>query len=203
MDHPAEAPYRFITQRPARGIMRHPGFRLGFRHLAPRGLSFDAAVFHHQLPELGDLAGAYPDTTIVLNHMGLAIAMETDERGRAEVLRDWREALRKLAGHDNVVCKVGGLGLPFWGFGFEQRADRPGYLELASAWRPYVETAVEAFGAERCLMESNFPPDRRSCDYVTLWNALKHIVRAASDHEKASLFYGTAARVYRIQRAAD
>ena len=202
IDHPTEAPYRFITQRPARGIMRHPGFRPAFRHLQPRGLSFDASVFHRQLPELDDLAGAFPDTTILLDHMGIAMAMDTDEQGRTEVFRDWRESLRKLAHHANVVCKVGGLGMPFWGFGFDQRTDPAGYLELASAWRPYVETAIETFGADRCMMQSNFPPDRRSCDYVTLWNSLKHIVAGASTAEKASLFYGVAARVYRIQTPA-
>lgn len=31
--------------------------------------------------------------------------------------------------------------------------------------------AVEAFGADRCMMESNFPPDARSCGFVPLWNA--------------------------------
>ena len=88
--------------------------------------------------------------------------------------------------------------MPFWGFGLEDRPDEIGYSELATLWRPYVETGIELFGVDRCLMESNFPPDGRSCGYVPLWNALKHITRSYSEDEKLALFRDNAARVYRI-----
>ena len=198
IDDPTEAPYRYITTRPPRGVMQNPGFRVAFGHLAKRGLSFDAAMFHHQMPEVIALADAFPDTTIVLNHMGHVMALGLDEQGRTGAFQAWQIALREIARRPNVMCKIGGLGLPFWGFGFEERADPIGYLELAIAWRPYVETAIEAFGAGRCMMESNYPPDGRSCGFVPLWNALKHIVRDASAEDKAALFHRTAARVYRL-----
>jgi predicted TIM-barrel fold metal-dependent hydrolase len=105
----------------------------------------------------------------------------------------------EVARRPNVHCKVGGLGLPFWGFGFEGRQDPIGYEELATAWRPYVETSIEAFGADRCMMESNFPMDGRSAGFVPLWNAMKHIVRAASPADKAALFHGTASKVYGVK----
>ncbi len=73
------------------------------------------------------------------------------------------------------------------------------YRELATAWKPFIETSIEAFGADRCMMESNFPPDGRSCGYVPLWNALKYVVRSSSPEEKSALFNGTAARVYRLE----
>jgi L-fuconolactonase len=198
IDHPTEAPYRFITNRPPRGLLKSPGFRQGFRHLGERGLTFDAAVFHHQLKDIIDLADAFPDSAIVLNHCGHAVAMNLDDEARAEVFRDYRILLSEAARRPNIVCKVGGLGLPFWGFRFEERDEPVGYLELASAWRPHVEATIEAFGAGRCMMESNFPPDGRSGGFVPIWNALKHIVRAASPSEKNDLFYETAARVYRL-----
>jgi len=199
IEDPSEASYRYMTTPPPPGIMKSVGFRPAFRHLASRGLSFDAAVFHHQLPEVAELADGFPDTTIILNHMGIAMAMDTDAQGRTEVFRAWRDALHDVARRPNVVCKVGGLGMPFWGFGFESRSNIVGYGELASAWKPYVETSIEAFGANRCMMESNFPADGRSCGFVPLWNALKHIVRAYTRDEKAALFSDTAARVYRIE----
>lgn len=199
IEHPSEAPYRYITHKPPRGILQHPHFRDGFRHLGRRGLSFDAAVFHHQLPEIAELADAFPDTAIVLNHLGTAVSMDMAEHDRAEVFRNWRDLLFDAARRPNIVCKIGGLGLPFWGFGFETHGDPVGYLELAAAWKPYVETAIEAFGADRCMMESDFPMDGRSCGFVPLWNALKHIVSAYSGEEKAALFQRTAARVYRIE----
>jgi L-fuconolactonase len=198
MDHSNPAPWRYVPHRPPSGLLEHPGFRPGFAQLGPRGLSFDAAVFNHQMPHLADLAGAFPDTTVVLGHMGHVMALDMDQQERDEVFRQWRGYMADLAALPNVVCKVGGLGLPFWGFGFEGRTEAIGYEELARAWRPYVETAVETFGADRCMLESNFPADARSVGYVPLWNAFKHILTDASTDEKAALFHGTASRVYRI-----
>jgi predicted TIM-barrel fold metal-dependent hydrolase len=202
LDPPNDNVFRYVlsTQRPARGILRNPAFRDGFRHLAPRGLTFDASIFHHQVPELADVADSFPDTTIVLNHMSIALGLDMDEEGRTGVFHEWREGLAALARYPNLVCKVGGLGMPFWGLGFETRADPVGYLELAERWRPYVEAAIGAFGPDRCMMESNFPPDGRSCGFVPLWNALKHVTRGYSQDEKAALFHRTASRVYRIRQ---
>jgi L-fuconolactonase len=199
LEHPSAAPYRFIPNPPPSGVMKSPGFRPAFAHLVKRGLTFDAAVFHHQLQYVIDLADLFPDARIVLNHCGHAIAMDMDEQGRAEVFRDYRKLMFEVGRRPNVHCKVGGLGMPFWGFRFEERQDPIGYLELATAWRPYVETTIEAFGAHRCMMESNYPSDGRSAGFVPLWNALKHIVRAASAEDKDALFHGTAARIYRMR----
>lgn len=199
MEHPSETPWKYVTHRPPAGVLQHPGFRAGFAQLAARGLVFDAAVFHQQLADIEALAASFPDTTIVLNHLGMVMAMEMGEAERADVFRQWASGLRGLAQHDNVVVKIGGLGMPFWGFDFLHRPDPIGYQELAAAWAPYVETAIEIFGPQRCMMESNFPIDGRSCGFVPLWNALKHITRGCSAGEKAALFHATAARVYRIE----
>ncbi|MFT4066737.1 amidohydrolase family protein [Paraburkholderia sp.] len=198
LEHPSEAPYRFIATRPPSGVMKSPGFRPAFAHLAKRRLSFDAAVFHEQLPEVIELADAFPDTTIVLNHCGQPMAMDMDEAQREQMFRRYRELMIEAGRRPNIYCKVGGLGMPFWGFRFEERKDPIGYRELAVAWRPYVETTIEAFGVDRSMMESNYPPDGRSAGFVPLWNALKYIVRSASAEDKAKLFHGTAAKVYRI-----
>ena len=200
IDDPTEPPYRYLTFRPARGITRHPEFRNGFAEVGKRGLTFDAAMFHHQLGDMAELADAFPDTTIVLGHAG---HMHGHGAGRAGPRRAVQDVSARRwstwPGVPTSFVKVGGLGLPFWGFGLEDRTDPIGYLELAATWRPYVETAIEAFGADRCMMESNYPPDGRSAGYVPLWNALKHIVRGASPEEKTALFSGTAARVYRLE----
>jgi L-fuconolactonase len=201
MAHPDERVMSFLGNRPPPDLLKHPGFAPALRQLAQRGLSFDATVLHHQLPDLGAVAAAHPDTSIVLDHIGLALSMYQDAQGRAEVFRVWRESIRDLARRPNVTCKIGGLGTLYWDFGFDRRPGPTGYLELAGAWRPYVETAIEAFGVERCMMESDFPPDGRSCGFVPLWNALKYIVGDCTAAEKAALFHGTAARIYRIELA--
>jgi len=199
IDHASDAPFRFIAKRPPRGLFQSPGFRPAIHQLVRRGLSFDAAVFDTQLADVAALADAFPDLTIVLNHAGHAMAMDMGEAERREVFRATRSSLMELGRRANVYCKIGGLGLPFWGFGLEERSDPVGYQELATLWRPSVETAIEAFGPQRCMMESNYPIDSRSAGFVPLWNALKHIVRGASAQDKAALFHGTATRVYRLQ----
>jgi L-fuconolactonase len=189
---------RYAPNRTPPGTLESPGFRQGFRHLGARGLSFDAAVLHHQLPQIADLADAFPNTTVVLNHLGIAEGIGRDAAGLAEAQREWRKELRELSRRPNVMCKLGGLGMPFWGLGLEDRTEPTSYLDLAAAWKPYVETGIEFFGAQRCMMSSNYPVDGRSGGFVPLWNALKHIVAGSSSEEKAALFHGTAARVYRI-----
>jgi predicted TIM-barrel fold metal-dependent hydrolase len=126
------------------------------------------------------------------------MAMGTVESARKEVFKIWRSSLRELARRPNVMVKVGGLGMPFWGFGFEERKGPVGFEELAETWAPYVETGIEIFGADRCMMQSNFPADGHSCGYVPLWNALKTIVKSYSPADKAKLFSRTASRVYNI-----
>lgn len=198
LDYPDDTPYKKMMFPPTKGILDHPGFRKAFRHLAPRGLTYDAAIFHNQLPDIENLAADFPDTTIILNHMGLAMGMDMNEVQRKEVFQTWRQSLKEVARHPNVLCKVGGLGMPLWGFGFEEHDSPVSSEVLCKQWRPYIESAIEVFGPDRCMMEGNYPPDSRSCGFVPLWNALKMAVQPYTADEKAALFYGTAAKAYRL-----
>ena len=103
-----------------------------------------------------------------------------------------------LEGLPTVVVKVGGMGMRLNGYGFEAHAEPPSSETLAAAWKPYVDTCIAAFGAARCMFESNFPADKVATGYRTLWNALKLSVAGYSRSEKEDLFHGTAAQVYRI-----
>jgi L-fuconolactonase len=203
LEHPSEAPFRYMTHRPPVGALQDPYFFQGFRQLAQRGLAFDATVFHHQLPDICSLASKFPDTAIVINHLGMPMQMEMDQAARARIFSEWSRGLRELARRPNVFCKIGGLGLPYWEFGFDRRPGSVGYRELAAAWQPYIEIAIEAFGADRCMMESDFPPDGRSCTFSALWNAMKYVVRDYTQEEKVALFHDTAARVYRVALTSD
>jgi L-fuconolactonase len=98
-----------------------------------------------------------------------------------------------------VVVKLGGLAMAFCNFPSFLSEPRAASQQLADEWRPYVETCIEAFGADRCMFESNFPVDMGACDYATLWNAFKRLASGASAAEKADLFAGTAKRVYSLE----
>lgn len=199
LDYPNERPFKYImTYKPPGGLLEHPNVPAALAELSQRGLTFDAATYETGILKIAGFADRFPDLTFVMDHLGTPVGLDMDATEKAEVFARWRTDLTELAKRPNVVCKIGGLGMPVWGFGFETRSDVIGYQELAAAWEPFVLTAIEAFGADRCMMESNFPPDGRSCGYVPLWNALKHVVRGASAEEKTALFSGTATRIYRL-----
>lgn len=174
-----------------------PVFRQGFAHLAPHGLSFDAWVYHRQLDDVTDLARAFPEQVIVLNHVGGPAGIGPYAGKREAEFPIWRDGMRELARCANVHVKLGGFGSKRAGFGWHERPQPPTSREVADAWRPYVETCIEAFGATRCMFESNFPVDKVSMSYTVLWNACKRLAGGASATEKAALFSGTAKRVYR------
>jgi L-fuconolactonase len=117
---------------------------------------------------------------------------------RQEILVGWRKDIAELAKCPNVNVKLGGIGMTSFGFDFHERDVPPSSEELAVAWRQYIEPCIEAFGINRCMFESNFPPDKQSCGYTELWNAFKRITAGASAAEKTALYSGTAARVYRL-----
>lgn len=190
---------KFGRRQVPRHQMLDPAFRKGFAHLRPLGLSFEAWLFHPQLADVADLMRAFPDANVILNHVGGLLGIPPHDGNREETFKVWRNAILQLARFPNLTVKVGGLGMLYCGWDFHLRENPPSSEDLAAAWRPYVETCIEAFGPERCMMESNFPVDKQSCGYGVLWNALKRITQGCSPAEKAALYRDTAARVYRIE----
>jgi predicted TIM-barrel fold metal-dependent hydrolase len=183
---------------PPRGLLAQPEFRAGFAELAPLGLSFDAYLYCTQLGELQDLAEAFPETAIVLNHAGTPLGIGPYANRRGEVFRTWSESMRRLAACPNVTVKIGGLGMVLCGFEFQLQESPPTSAKLADAWGPYVDLCIAAFGPERCMFESNFPVDKQSCGYVVLWNAFKRLTGHLPADARNNLFSGTARRVYRL-----
>ena len=183
---------------PPPGLLLDAQFRRGFACLAPRGLSFDAWMYHTQLGDLADLAQAFPATPIVLNHVGGAIGIGPYAGRREAVFADWQASINQLARCPNVRVKLGGLGMRVFGFDFASHALPPSSQALALAWAPYVMACIEAFGPTRCMFESNFPVDKGTASYVVIWNAFKRITAALGADERKALFLQTAADVYGI-----
>src|SRR3954453_14061806 len=181
-----------------KGLLLDAGFRKGFACLAPLGLSFDAWLFHPQIGELADLARAFPDTKIVLDHCGGPVGVGRFAGKREETFPVWKASIQQLAKCPNVVVKLGGLAMCLLGFDFHLRAKPPSSEECAAAWRPYIETCIEAFGANRAMFESNFPPDKGQCSYQVIFNAFKRISAPMSEAEKTALFSKTATDFYRL-----
>ena len=182
-----------------KGLLLDPTFRKGFACLAPLGLSFDAWLFHPQIGELADLARAFPDTKIVLDHCGGLLGIGSYANRREEIFASWKASILEIAKCPNVVVKLGGLAMRLLGYDFHERAMPPSSEEAAAAWRPYIETCIEAFGPARGMFESNFPPDKGQCSYQVIFNAFKRIAAQYSEAEKTALLSKTAMEVYRLK----
>jgi L-fuconolactonase len=193
-----EAVYKHASRNVPLHQVMDPKFREGLAQLAPLGLSFESWQYHPQLPDAIDMMRAFPETTFILNHVGGILGVGPYNNRRAEILGEWRKNIVEMAKLPHVYCKLGGLGMVSVGYDFHERDMPPGSEDLAAAWRPYVEHCIEAFGVNRCMFESNFPPDKQSCGYTELWNAFKRITANASAAEKKALYSGTAAKVYRL-----
>ena len=185
------------------GVLLSPAFRQGYARLAPMGLVFDAWLFWTQIDDLIDLADAFPQTTIVLNHCGGLLGVGRFEGQLQAILPEWRGQIARLAQRPNVVCKLGGMGMVITGFDFAARPAKTSSTELAGAWKPIFDHCIEHFGAERCIAQSNFPPDRQTCSYRTLWNAFKRALAPYSAADRAAIFHGTARRIYGLSPARD
>jgi predicted TIM-barrel fold metal-dependent hydrolase len=184
-----------------KGLLLDPTFRKGFACLAPLGLSFDAWLFHPQIGELTDLARAFPDTKIVLDHCGGPVGLGRFANRREETLPVWKASIQEIAKCPNVVVKLGGLAMRLLGYDFHQHPKPPSSEQLAAVWRPYIETCIAAFGPQRCMFESNFPPDKGQCSYQVIFNAFKRLAAPYSEAEKTALFSKTATDVYRLDLA--
>jgi predicted TIM-barrel fold metal-dependent hydrolase len=182
-----------------KGLLLDPVFRRGFACLAPLGLSFDAWLFHPQIGELTDLARAFPDTRIVLDHCGGPVGVGSYANRREEIFPAWKASIEEIAKCPNVSVKLGGLAMRLLGYDFHERPVPPSSEDAAKAWRPYIETCIEAFGPERAMFESNFPPDKGQCSYQVIFNAFKRLAAQYSEAEKTALFSKTAADFYRLK----
>lgn len=173
-------------------------FMEGFALLGRLGLCFDAYHYHTQTRSLLELARTFPGVTIVCDHLGTPLGVGPFAGQREEVFAQWRHDVAALAACENVVMKLGGMAMPWNGFGWDRAQRPPTSDELVAAQGRYYRHALEVFGAARCMFESNFPVDKLSLSYGVLWNAFKKIAAGASPNEKHALFWGTAERVYRI-----
>jgi L-fuconolactonase len=185
---------------PAAGALGEtPAFRAGFASLGRAGLSLDVWAYHTQLNGIVELARAEPEVTIVVDHLGGPIGIGPYREQRDEVIALWKRRIVELARCENVVIKLGGVGMPVLGETWHNFPAETTSEQIAVARGPEIRWCLETFGAERCMFESNFPVDKHSCSYLVLWNAFKRVTADLSNSEKSALFYGTAARTYKIE----
>ncbi len=183
---------------PPPDLLERPETREALGVLGRMGLTCDAWFYHPFMARFTDLARALPETEFILDHFGGPIGIGPYAGRKDEIFAVWREDMRQLAKCENVTVKLGGLAMPVNGWGWHNRDKPVSSDELVAAHGRYYHHALECFGANRTMFESNFPVDRRSVSYPVLWNAFKKIAAGCSESEKTALFSATATRVYRL-----
>lgn len=186
------------------GLLASADFLRGFAEIASRGLSFEAWVYSHQLPDVAALAAEYPATTIVLNHYATPVGA-FGPRGsstgytnadRAAILARWHDDIAAVAAAPNVVAKQSGMGMPVLGLPTPPSGSSVPRAQLRDAIAPLVIRTAEVFGADRTIWASNFPIDKPNVSLPMSVELLLEILGDSAVPEK--LLRTNAARVYRI-----
>jgi L-fuconolactonase len=175
---------RRLLQSEPLGFAGSDGFIAGARALAARSLTFDACVTQDQIDDVTALADAIPDLRIVLDHLGKPNAARDDAADA------WGRSLAELARRPNVTCKVSGLppqlGDDDW---------------TTSTIRPWLDAALEAFGADRLLFGSDWPASSAHTSYDRWLDAVLDWAAPLSVDERSALFADTARRAYALPDA--
>ena len=177
-----------------KGILSSSSFRRGFERLAAKELSYDAWQYHPQIPEVISLAKAFPDTPIIINHVGGLLGI--GPYAKSDLFQNWKTLIQEASEIPNIYIKLGGLAAKRCGFDY---GTQPTETQLVHAWGPYIKTCIDLFGPERCLFQTNFPPDKVAGSYSKIWNVFKKIAVDYSPSEKKSLFNTTAKQLYKIK----
>jgi L-fuconolactonase len=213
--HVAAAPRRFVGIRQAAlwdedptilGDMFGVGaqlyarddFRRGFACLAALGLSFDAFCLAPQLPDIADLARAFPTTSIVLDHVGNPVGIGRHQGRLEAAYEQWRTDMAEIAACSNVTVKLGGLGTFLTSLPSFLASPPFSSEQLADEWRPWIAEAIELFGPDRAMFESNLPTDGAGT-FGTVCNAFKRLTADLAPADRQAIFAGTATRVYRLE----
>ncbi len=164
----------------AGGGMTDAAWRRGYALLRRFGLRFDLQTPWWHLHEAADLARAFPDTQIILNHTGLPA--DRSPQG----IEGWKRAMATLAQCSNVAVKISGLGVP-------------GKNWTADANRNIVLTVIELFGAGRSMFASNFPVDSLCGTFGQIFGGFREIVADFSASDQQKLFRDNAIRIYAME----
>jgi L-fuconolactonase len=175
---PSVVGVRHVVQAEPDGFLDRPEFRRGVAALERCDLVYDILIYARQLPEATRFAAAFPSQPFVLDHLG-----KPDIRGGE--LQHWRRDLRALAALPHVWCKLSGL---------VTEADWHDWTP--AGLRPYIDTALEAFGPSRLMFGSDWPVCRLAGSYARVLGLVRDAISEYSADERAHILGKTAEDLY-------
>lgn len=142
-------------------------------------LVFDLVAHPDEVPAYLRLLDTVPELTVVVEHACWPRSVNPD------YFAEWQRAVGQLAARPNTYMKISGLGMELHSLALEVQ-------------RPWIETCVSEFGADRSMFASNFPVDKLFGSFDELYGTYQTIAAELSDDAQRALFSGTARRVYRL-----
>lgn len=181
-------------------------FLTGFEQFAKTGLSFDAWVYSNQIPDVTQLAACFPQTPLVLNHLGTPVGLfgpvgnhtGVTDAARQDIFARWQDDIAQLAEQPNVYAKISGLMMPVLGHAFYKNRELASASQMVDLLSPLIEHAIAVFGVERIIYASNFPMDKVNTSLGNLMEAYARMIQPYGDAAMHAIFRDNAKRFYRL-----
>ena len=167
-----------VQDEPDPRFLLGESFLHGIRQLATFGLTYDLLLYADQLPAAEELVGRFPEQPFVLDHLA-------KPRIKAGELDPWRQDLKALGAHRNVLCKLSGL---------VTEADWKGWKR--ADFTPYLEVALEAFGSKRLMVGSDWPVCTLAAEYAEVIGIVRDFLAPLAAAEREAIEGGNAAQFY-------
>ncbi|MEN8410154.1 amidohydrolase family protein [Acinetobacter bereziniae] len=181
-------------------------FLKGFEQLAQHNLSFDAWVYSQQIADVIELAKIFPETSIVLDHLGTPAGLfgkvgqntGLSKTARENIFYQWQEDIAELSTLPNVYTKMSGLFMPVLGHQFYKNKQLASKQQIIDLVAPLILHALESFGTYRVMFASNFPMDRVNTSLVNIIDAFSDIVMQYDENALEKVFHHNAKQFYRL-----
>jgi L-fuconolactonase len=172
---------RHIVQAEPPGFLDGADLNRGIRAIRRTGLVYDLLIIEHQLAEAIRFVDRHPQRIFVLDHIA-------KPKIAAGELEPWRTQIQELGKRSNVSCKISGMVTE----------------DSWSSWsieslRPYLDTVVSAFGANRLMAGSDWPVCLVASGYAQWWQVLRNYFASFSHDDRAAVFGSTATRIYNLK----
>ncbi len=179
--HPKFVGVRHVVQdEPDPDFILREDIGRGLRLLEKHDVPFDLLFFVKHLKHAATLAKRYPGLRIVIDHLA-------KPEIKAARMEGWKVDLLRAAECCNVWCKLSGM---------VTEADWANWT--SSDLKPYVETALEAFGANRCMFGSDWPVCELAASYQQVFDALIECIGGVSAEERSKILGHNAIDFYRL-----
>ena len=169
-----------VESEPDDDWLIQPAVLLGLEQLSNRGLSYDLLVHTRHLKHIPHVAETCPDLALVIDHL----AKPPIARNQ---IKEWSQAFQPLARYPNISCKLSGL---------VTEADWNSWR--TDDLRPFVDVALESFGADRIMFGSDYPVCLLAASYDRVLDSFQEILKSLSDADRDKIFGQNAEKFYRL-----